>query len=608
MKKVTLLKLGISFFLVLFLEGCLNEFDEIVPDLDGVPAGGVANIKILRVEDNKLELELTCFAVDHFGSFISGLGTQNFSITSENSNHVYRINGIDELQDEFIGPYSAALLFDQSGSIVNTDPNNDRILAGTSFVDLLASGDEAAAAAFSGGGFYQYPYELLVEMGADKSSLNTAIESLAGLADGNTPLYQSIYNLMPYVSQNSTNENKAIVAFTDGQDTQGGVSINEIVERACATGVKVYTVGLSRSVDESVLSEIAIRTNGAVMLAEDALQLVSLYRSLGELLQGSARLYKMTITVENTARPWRTGNDLEGVLNLNLSEEYPVTLPFGVELNSQNAGTFDQREPECACSNEIPVDLVSKWQDKAQEYLTANPNPEPYNENITCAYANMYTQNPTKFKWAGLAALVSGEVGTAPNINLDLLGLPSYLDPLAFFSSLEEGNEAVFVDLFWQHLAFHEEGLEEIEKIYCAGKLSGKNYITLEVYRAWLKISSDNAEFIFEGNRDLLYHEQLNVLQPILYDPHPNWWGFLGTYTGVFNLFDLAPLGYGTLVSPVPGHGEGFPFSSNIDEFRDRWRWLETSILPEWKEFESDPNNASILKAEHQTYCSSCCN
>ena len=607
MKNVSLLQLFVPLFLVLSLLGCLNEFDDIIPDLEGVPAGGVADIRIVQVEGNTLELELTCFAVDHFGSFISGLGSQNFSIFSNNRNYAYRISNIEEQEDEFIGPYSAALLFDQSGSIVRTDPDDDRILSGTSFVDLLANGDEAAVAAFSGGGNYQYPYELLVEMGNDKASLNTAIESLAGMADGNTPLYQSIYNLMPYVSQNSGNENKAIIAFTDGQDTQGGVSIDDIVERACATGVKVYTVGLSNGVDESVLSQIAVRTDGAVMLAEDALQLVSLYRSLGELLQGTAKLYKMTLTVENTAGNWRPGNNLDGVLNLNLSEEYPVRLPFGIGLTPQNAGTFNQREPECACSNEIPADLVSKWKEKAQEYLTKIKDPSPFNQNITCAYVDIYYQNPNKFKWAGLAALVSEEVGTAPNISLDFLNLPGYLDPIAFFASLEEGNQAVFQDLIWQHLAFDEAGIVEIEKIYCAGKLTGQNYISLEVYRGWLKISTDNPDLIFEGNRDILYHEQLNVLQPILYDPHPNWWEFLENYTNLLDLAYLAPFIYGTLVSPVPGHNEAFPYS-NIDVFRDRWRWLEESVLPEWKEFESDPTNTATLRAEHQKDCPNCCN
>ena len=56
----------------------------------------------------------------------------------------------------------------------------------------------------------------------------------------------------------------------------------------------------------------------------------------------------------------------------------------------------------------------------------------------TCAYADAYVKKPEIFKWAGLAALVSGEVGKSCKNTSGGWCAP----PL-------QGNRAVFEDLYW---------------------------------------------------------------------------------------------------------------------------------------------------------------
>ncbi|MEZ4883557.1 MAG: hypothetical protein R3E32_02380 [Chitinophagales bacterium] len=228
------------------------------------------------------------------------------------------------------------------------------------------------------------------------------------------------------------------------------------------------------------------------------------------------------------------------------------------------------------------IDSSISWKDKARRYLQSFPNSTIKNQSITCSYAQIYLQNPEKFKWAGLAAIVSGKVGESQ-------------DDFDFGTDLKDdvfkGNRSVYEDLFWQHLAFQENGIAEIEKLYCAGQISK------EAYYGWAKIEQGD---VWEGNKDLLFYEQSQILQPIMYSPYSSIWWTLDS--------DLITFFKGNLLtSPVPGDNQEFP-GDNIANFEERWKWIETHILPEWKKFEENPNNQSVLMKSLKEACPSCCN
>ncbi|MEO1382654.1 MAG: hypothetical protein AAFV78_05450, partial [Bacteroidota bacterium] len=133
-------------------------------------------------------------------------------------------------------------------------------------------------------------------------------------------------------------------------------------------------------------------------------------------------------------------------------------------------------------------------------------------------------------------------------------------------------------------------GIDELARIYCSEQTQSQPAFSIELYRAWLKIASNDPELIWEGNRDLLYHEQLNVVQVPLYDPHPIMWSWIEAF--------------GLLESPVPGHDNEFDTDRReIDRFIDRWNWIENDILPAWRAFESNPLNETVLTAAFNKYC-----
>jgi hypothetical protein len=253
--------------------------------------------------------------------------------------------------------------------------------------------------------------------------------------------------------------------------------------------------------------------------------------------------------------------------------------------SSQRIGISPVPVEPCKGKTAGGQDAARQWKDKALEYMMNLQGKAPVrNYGITCAYAQMYMKDPVKFKWAGLAALVSGKIGERQNDNDLKTGLKE---------DIFSGNRAVFDDIFWQHLAFNERGIAEIERLYCS------KAINKESYNAWRKIAEGN---VWEGNSDLLYYEQKNILQPALYagNNRETFWWWIDSW--------IAKAVKGNvLVSPVPGHNGVFP-GDNISNFDERWKWIKEDIMPAWEKFESNPENNARLREALRKVCAACCN
>ncbi len=271
---------------------------------ESLPSAGVMEVRKMGLADSVLTFEVDLFVVDSEGNTITGLTASDFSIEDGTSS-----DGIffdyEQLEIEYMPPgnataYSAALLLDQSGSIISTDPYDSRIQAAKVFFDSVGSNDEVLLSAFASNGLLPYECTYWGNFTSYGSSYFSTLEDLSDQESGGTPLYDSILTMMDYTYNNGMNENKAVVVFTDGADTASSATIDTIASDFENTGVKVFTVGLSAGVDEAVLGEIAVRTDGCLMYTLDARQLVSLFGTLGNLLDGTSGLYRTvwTLTAE----------------------------------------------------------------------------------------------------------------------------------------------------------------------------------------------------------------------------------------------------------------------------------------------------------------------
>ena len=224
-------------------------------------------------------------------------------------------------------PYAAALLLDQSGSILQSDATGARLFSAKAFLQGMGTGDYALLAAFAGGPSAVIPTVPLTVYGpfkdrASAPSYFQTLDSLTPLVGGNTPLYESVDALRQQVVGDAAlpaGLAKALVIFTDGADTNCGgpqtcrARREQSIQGAKADGARLFTVGLSSGVDVVALGELANQTGGALLYAESPEQLLPLYGSVGKLLSLSLPTYRLRWTVQaGTPGAFQPGSTLIG--------------------------------------------------------------------------------------------------------------------------------------------------------------------------------------------------------------------------------------------------------------------------------------------------------
>lgn len=319
------------FAIVLISFTACNEYEGLVPEITGKPAGGILRTDVENILGNELTFMIDMFAVNHYGNFIEKLTDVHISIENPISVSIEN-NSIEYQKNSEIIPYSAGLLFDQSGSISSTDPDDARIVGGKAFIDIMGDGDESAISVFAENSFY-YPFNfnIMSDFSDSKETLKSIISDFSGKVGGGTPLYNSIDRELDYVNANANNSNQAVIVFSDGEDTYGG-NVPQLIEKANDLNIKIYSVGLGNNVDNSVLSDISLETGGSLMWAEDAPQLIALYSSLGELLNGSAAYYRTKWTAKKLSGNWILGDELFTNIRVSLPDGTLITLPVKVKV------------------------------------------------------------------------------------------------------------------------------------------------------------------------------------------------------------------------------------------------------------------------------------
>ena len=240
---------------------------------------------------------------------------------------------------------------------------------------------------------------------------------------------------------------------------------------------------------------------------------------------------------------------------------------------------------------------ASDYQAIAEQALQpAGDNVFKRNQMITAAYADLYLSDSETFKWAGMAAIASKEVGRGMGIGeaLSESGLPlipgvpgARILGSDIVQWLATGNKAMYEDIYWQHLAYQNGGIAELERIRDA------NDINPQVFQAWQKIDrgkrENNQDLIWEGNGDLLRFEQRDVLQPKVYDQSRQLWSDMSGAPAKWFM---------EIESPYNSQGpsfQDFVDGGDLGNFDDRWKWINGSLLPEWKQIDANQKRQSSV-------------
>ena len=249
-----------------------------------------------------------------------------------------------------------------------------------------------------------------------------------------------------------------------------------------------------------------------------------------------------------------------------------------------------------------------QWIDKAlKEFITYQPqvsgrltdyDAKQFNLQVTSSYAKMYLTNSSIFKWAGMAAFASSEVGrgmqrawqlgfgtgtemfnpAATWIGGIATGRGGRVGPMMgklLFWALSGGNRLVWHDIFWQHVAYRDAGIKTLKDARQAGE------IPQHVLDAWTVIDGgrrkNEDEDVWTGNALLLMYEQQEILQKQIYDAP--------------EVKELWPAISPDVPTPVPDHGVTFASyvpGGNVGVFADRWKWIFQSMLPAWQSLETN--------------------
>jgi VWFA-related protein len=245
-----------------------------------VPGGSVSpatsGLSINQVDmGNFPSVDIYLTVNDAAGNFVTGLDESNFKLKEANS--VVSPFTASLLQSKSAG-LSVGMVIDQSGSMYGI--MDDAKVAVKDFIDLSSGTQDQFGVVSIGSHAYSAVNQVAVvqDFTTDTQLLKSAVDPLT--ADGMTPLYDGIEKALELTAQQPGI--KAVIAFTDGDDTYSSKDVDSVIAYAKTLGIPVYTIaiGYIGSSSEAVLTKIATQTGGTYTAAASVTDLSSIYQSL----------------------------------------------------------------------------------------------------------------------------------------------------------------------------------------------------------------------------------------------------------------------------------------------------------------------------------------
>ena len=263
-------------------------------------------------------------------------------------------------------------------------------------------------------------------------------------------------------------------------------------------------------------------------------------------------------------------------------------------------------------------DTIAAWKSVSDSLLSHQCCAFHRNVEISSRYVWTYRQRPACFKWAAMAAIASHHIRLALvplRLDADRAGhvdIPRSLDRRRTLmtedvNTIRATNNAIFDDIFWVHLAYltADDGIERLRTLlrpdhHYATILAGFEAIDrgrriLEDTTSTEEARETANDLIWAGNLQLLEHEQRAVVQPN-FDRLSCAFARIVSI-GAVTRFDVRGVRHETayftsfyldmLTRGIPHalRARGWP---RITRFDDRWRWLETSVVPRFRRFDAD--------------------
>jgi len=213
----------------------------------------VGNGDVVRITANLVSVPVTVF--DRQGQYVVDLQQNDFRIYEDGAEQqIAHFSNVDR-------PFSVALLIDTSGS---TSPFLDQIKrAAKAFVEQLRPSDTVRPVYFHG------ERKSLTKAGTnDRALLNAAINQMEpGSVMMGTRLYDAVDFALQILKPESAR--KAIVLFTDGENTWGNATMKSTLREAEESDIIVYTLQYGDMPPDKYLQQLADKTGGRYFKAGD---------------------------------------------------------------------------------------------------------------------------------------------------------------------------------------------------------------------------------------------------------------------------------------------------------------------------------------------------
>lgn len=235
------------------------------------------------------KMRVTLSLIDRTGRALKGLEGRNFRVYEDG-----RRGEIDEVTVDRT-PVIAALCVDSSGSMTTAIDSVKR--AAGLFIRLLDEDDQAEII-----GFADEPRIVSPRTG-DKAVLLGRLQRLVpyGATAFHDALWRALLDLQGLTGR------RVIVAMTDGQDqNRDGTallsrrSLAQVLKRAKADGIPIYTIGLGRRILKEQLLDIAEKTGGKAYFAPKPSSLENIYLQIAANLKSQVVLnYRSPNTIRD---------------------------------------------------------------------------------------------------------------------------------------------------------------------------------------------------------------------------------------------------------------------------------------------------------------------
>ncbi len=236
-------------------------------------------------------------------------------------------------------PGSAALLVDQSTSVVINDPADARLFAAKYFMTLASEKARRVVAAFSTDDPASGQLSLLPQkpvtvfplenprFTADGRSYFATIDQLGALEGGASPLFAAIDRSLDFAAADPQQGAKALVLVTNGRDDTCGTRsqcrsiLDALVQKSRASGVAIVAVGsgdAAGTADHETLGLLSQSTaNGAAFWAQDPKQLTMTLGTVHSFLARSKDTLEVAFRIQSpVAGTFASGRTVIGKVSL----------------------------------------------------------------------------------------------------------------------------------------------------------------------------------------------------------------------------------------------------------------------------------------------------